>query len=150
MPRKDYSAEGLTIHWDSDLCIHSGRCLQALPEVFDTAARPWIRPGATPADDLAVAVDACPSRALTYTRSDGGPDGPGARRSEDAGVRVPADAFTIHVKPAGPLAVTGPVQVLSAEGEVLAGGDRVFLCRCGGSARKPVCDGTHKRSGFQG
>jgi CDGSH-type Zn-finger protein len=29
-------------------------------------------------------------------------------------------------------------------------GDPVFLCRCGGSANKPFCDGTHKRNGFQG
>ena len=26
---------------------------------------------------------------------------------------------------------------------------RVFLCRCGGSANKPFCDGTHRRLGFQ-
>ncbi|WP_117238098.1 CDGSH iron-sulfur domain-containing protein [Thermus sediminis] len=26
---------------------------------------------------------------------------------------------------------------------------RVFLCRCGGSANKPFCDGAHKRLGFQ-
>jgi len=25
----------------------------------------------------------------------------------------------------------------------------VVLCRCGGSATKPFCDGTHKRNGFQ-
>jgi uncharacterized Fe-S cluster protein YjdI len=151
VPQKDYAAEGLVIHWDSDLCIHSANCLRALPAVFDTSARPWVQPGDTPADDLAAAVDTCPSRALTYTRSDGGADGPGARRGADgADPAVAEGSFTIHVKPDGPLAVTGPVQVLSGDGDVLASGDRVFLCRCGQSGRKPVCDGSHKRSGFQG
>ena len=153
MPQKDYTAESIVIHWDSDLCIHSANCIRALPAVFDTAARPWIQPGDTPANDLAAAVDQCPSRALTYTRSDGGAEGPGARRAADAsaGTSGPADgAFTIHVKPDGPLAVTGPVRVLDTGGNQLAAGERVFLCRCGESGRKPVCDGSHKRSGFRG
>jgi CDGSH-type Zn-finger protein len=40
--------------------------------------------------------------------------------------------------------------VLDTDGNLLAAGDRVFLCRCGASGRKPVCDGSHKRSGFRG
>ena len=26
---------------------------------------------------------------------------------------------------------------------------KLALCRCGGSERKPFCDGTHKRTGFR-
>ncbi len=52
----------------------------------------------------------------------------------------------------GPLLVSGTVQVVNAEGQPIAvqPGPRVALCRCGHSAKKPFCDGSHKTSGFQG
>lgn len=48
----------------------------------------------------------------------------------------------------GPLVVEGPVTLRGPDG-ALEAAERLFLCRCGGSATKPRCDGTHKRIGFQ-
>lgn len=36
------------------------------------------------------------------------------------------------------------------ESTTLRTGEVYTLCRCGGSARKPFCDGTHRRIGFDG
>jgi CDGSH-type Zn-finger protein len=63
---------------------------------------------------------------------------------------------TITPKPNGPLIVEGPVRILGPDGAEIPVPPRkdgtpaqvVVLCRCGGSARKPFCDGTHKRNGF--
>ena len=51
----------------------------------------------------------------------------------------------------GPYRVEGPIRLIDADGTEydLAGqGEVIALCRCGGSATKPFCDGTHKRLGF--
>src|SRR6266568_290324 len=64
---------------------------------------------------------------------------------------------TITPKANGPLIVEGPVRILTPDGRELTPPPRkdgkpaevVVLCRCGGSATKPFCDGTHKRNGFQ-
>jgi len=53
----------------------------------------------------------------------------------------------ITCKPNGPyfLANAG---LRGASGEDHPVGEGVALCRCGGSARKPFCDGTHRKNGF--
>jgi len=66
------------------------------------------------------------------------------------------DETRITPKPNGPLVVQGPVKIVTPDGRELAVPPRkdgrpaevVVLCRCGGSATKPFCDGTHKRNGF--
>jgi len=57
---------------------------------------------------------------------------------------------TVKLLPDGPLQVKGEVEVQDAQGNPLPvkSGD-VFLCRCGQSANKPFCDGTHKKVGFK-
>ena len=58
---------------------------------------------------------------------------------------------TISVKKNGPFRVEGPVRLLDVEGNEydLTGKPGISLCRCGHSANKPFCDGSHNRIGFQ-
>jgi CDGSH-type Zn-finger protein len=50
----------------------------------------------------------------------------------------------------GPLQVKGPIQLVDAkDGEFKLLKDPVYLCRCGHSADKPFCDGTHAKIGFK-
>jgi len=57
----------------------------------------------------------------------------------------------ITVRPNGPYRVEGTVKLLDANGGQwdLTGKPAISLCRCGGSANKPFCDGTHAKIGFQ-
>ncbi|MBO0883069.1 MAG: CDGSH iron-sulfur domain-containing protein [Mycobacterium sp.] len=49
----------------------------------------------------------------------------------------------------GPLIVRGPFRIVGPDGvEVECGRRTVALCRCGRSARKPFCDGSHQRGRF--
>ncbi|HJY85921.1 MAG TPA: CDGSH iron-sulfur domain-containing protein [Candidatus Acidoferrales bacterium] len=51
----------------------------------------------------------------------------------------------------GPLRVEGEFEILDPRGNRFGLGGRpaVSLCRCGHSANKPFCDGSHKTVGFQ-
>jgi CDGSH-type Zn-finger protein/uncharacterized Fe-S cluster protein YjdI len=57
--------------------------------------------------------------------------------------------LTIRPRPDGPLMCTGPLVVAGTDGRT-AYAESTFLCRCGASANKPYCDGTHKKIGFTG
>jgi 3-phenylpropionate/trans-cinnamate dioxygenase ferredoxin subunit len=46
--------------------------------------------------------------------------------------------------------VTGEVELRDADGKVYPAKREMWLCRCGASTRKPFCDGTHSKIGFQG
>jgi CDGSH-type Zn-finger protein len=51
----------------------------------------------------------------------------------------------------GPLQVEAGAQICDAAGKVFTvpEGKPVFLCRCGQSANKPFCDGTHRKAEFK-
>ena len=58
----------------------------------------------------------------------------------------------IRCRPNGPFLVEGPVTIVDHNGNAFpVNPDKpaVALCRCGQSARKPFCDGTHNRIGFE-
>lgn len=58
------------------------------------------------------------------------------------------DKVTITSLTDGPLEVTGEVEILASDGTVVKESTKSYLCRCGHSAKKPFCDGAHKREGF--
>lgn len=55
---------------------------------------------------------------------------------------------TIKTLTDGPLEVSGEVEILAADGTTIKETDKSYLCRCGHSAKKPFCDGAHKKEGF--
>jgi CDGSH-type Zn-finger protein len=55
-------------------------------------------------------------------------------------------AVVIRAYPDGPLLVRGDFELQDENGEPLPAERRtIALCRCGHSALKPLCDGTHTR-----
>lgn len=49
----------------------------------------------------------------------------------------------------GPYKVEGAIDLYYDDQKVDAAQSPVFLCRCGASSKKPFCDGTHSKIGFQ-
>jgi len=136
MAERTYETDEIIIYWDSSRCIHTGFCLRALPEVFDTSQRPWVQPEDHAGEEIANAIEQCPTGALKYEWKDG------RGTPAEAAVRiVPA--------PNGPLFVRGPVSVETRSGNVLANEERIALCRCGASQNQPFCDLSHKSVGFR-
>ncbi len=64
---------------------------------------------------------------------------------------MPENEVKITVRLNGSLRVEGPIKLVDANGNEwdLTGKPAISLCRCGHSANKPFCDGTHKTIGFQ-
>lgn len=121
----------VTIRFEAQKCIHSRGCVLGRPDVFVPNVKgEWIHPDAATPDEVAELAHNCPSGAITYERTDGGPQ-------EKAPV-----VNLARVRENGPLAL---------HGELVIGGQPVFratLCRCGASQRKPFCDGSHAALGF--
>ncbi|WP_407538234.1 (4Fe-4S)-binding protein [Deinococcus radiomollis] len=134
---KHYATPEVTVSYDATRCIHVRACVEGLPQVFDPAARPWIRPQNAGAALLAEVVSRCPSGALHAVLT----AGDGSEQNEQ-----PQRPTTITPMPDGPLAIRGEVSIMTPQGEQTE--LRAALCRCGSSSNKPFCDGTHARVGW--
>jgi CDGSH-type Zn-finger protein len=70
-----------------------------------------------------------------------------------SGLHVPGEqdpAVTITPYPDGPLLVRGDFALKTVQGKPIdPGRATIALCRCGKSATKPFCDGTHKATRFR-
>jgi uncharacterized Fe-S cluster protein YjdI len=135
-PHRIYANDKIEVTWEPRLCIHVRNCVR-LNSVFDPEARPWVNVDGADPDEIAAAVRSCPTGALHFRRFDGG-------EQEEA-----AEETRIDPRPNGPLFVRGHVRVLDGDGHVIREDTRVALCRCGSSANKPFCDGSHRRVGFR-
>ncbi len=57
----------------------------------------------------------------------------------------PSAEVSIKIRENGPLVVSGPISVVDHEGNpIICDGANTAFCRCGLSAQKPFCDGTHR------
>lgn len=129
-----YRGAALNVMYDKGRCIHTAACIRSLPRAFDPRSRPWVMPDNGSVDAVVRAVESCPTGALTYERLDGGP------------AEAPAAANAVLVSRNGPLYFRGRLKVGTEDGD--REDYRLAFCRCGASARKPLCDGSHHQVRF--
>jgi uncharacterized Fe-S cluster protein YjdI len=137
---KKYSNGEITIVWKPATCIHSAICWKqpdGLPAVFNPAERPWIKPKAADTETLIKHVKKCPSGALSIeTIQD---------ISEKSPQIMPVN---IEMIANGPIMIKGNHCIVDNKGDKNNKTENSFLCRCGASANKPYCDGSHSKIGF--
>ncbi len=112
----------------------------AFARFCDVAGQVWNlveQEGADAAELTAREAGLCPSGRLVARDHVGGSDLEPAFTPSIGIVADPAQGV------AGPLWIRGGIPVVSADGETYEVRNRVTLCRCGASANKPFCDGSH-------
>lgn len=128
------AGRGVVVRDVRGLCEHAGFC--TLPDT-----NVWAMVRSQDPEVLAavrVMVDHCLSGALTRAEDPGS--------AQDTEPVLPA---RVAVVDDGPYLVTGGVAIAAADGAEYERRNRVTLCRCGASANKPFCDGSHAEAGFR-
>ena len=131
---KRYTDNDLTVVWQPSKCSHSKNCFHGLPEVFNPENRPWVQLDAKDNEAIIAQVKQCPSGALSLEAE---------AELEDKGVIT-----HVNVTKGGPLLVEGSLSITLPNGEQVEKEGMTALCRCGASANKPYCDGSHNNIEF--
>jgi uncharacterized Fe-S cluster protein YjdI len=128
---KKYSNDEVTVVWQPDKCIHSAICISGLPNVFDNQKRPWVNIQGATSERIIEQVKACPSGALSYFMN-------GQENQVVENLQT-----VVEVLPDGPLLIHGTLKVKGKGGNETIKEKTTAFCRCGASANKPYCDGSH-------
>lgn len=136
-PLEYYEGKEITIVYDRYLCMGAGYCGELEP-VFGTHDKPIYEPDGAPVEAIIETIRKCPSGALSYILN---------------GEHVTAyySETQIVVEKDGPLHCQGDITLIDDQDsdKLLPEADHYSLCRCGGSKKKPLCDGSHIDNGFK-
>ena len=134
---KKYSNGEITIVWKPQVCIHSTICWRGaagLPEVFNPAERPWIKPAGADTPRIVEQINKCPSGAPSFYYND----------QQENPQEIQQELTRVEVMDKGPLMVIGEVIIKHPDGREEIKTKKCALCRCGHSKNKPYCDGSHR------
>jgi CDGSH-type Zn-finger protein/uncharacterized Fe-S cluster protein YjdI len=130
---EEIRGKSLILRFEGSKCIHSRHCVLGRPDVFvPNVQGEWIHPDAATPEEVAELAHLCPSGAITYERTDGGPQ------------EQPPKVNLARVRENGPIAIHAPIEIDGQPAMM-----RATLCRCGASKNKPFCDASHVAAGFQ-
>jgi uncharacterized Fe-S cluster protein YjdI len=62
---QEYRNDKITVRYDEKICIHAGKCVRGLPQVFDVNKTPWINVNGADIAALKQTIAQCPSGALS-------------------------------------------------------------------------------------
>lgn len=126
----------LAMRDDRSICSKAGFCSNRATNVWDAMGGSATEDTIVRAQVIAM-VERCPSGALTY------------RLEPHADDIEPDLRRTVVVVDDGPLHLAGMATVQRSDGKTFETRNRMALCRCGASSSKPLCDGTHRDTGFR-
>jgi CDGSH-type Zn-finger protein len=133
----DPGGQGLVVKKDNYLCMLSGFCGNRqtnIDRLVSETAEPRVRA------EIIAMIERCPCGAYTYAMLPGEAD-----IEPDLPVQIAVTTEITSDGPIdGPLWVTGNIPVERSDGQPFETRNRVTLCNCGESRKKPLCDGTHR------
>jgi len=128
---------GIVVKLDNHLCMESGFCgnrLTNIKEMLFRTDEPSVRA------EIIAMIERCPAGAYTYAMKEDDPD-----IEPDLPQQI---AVSIDINSDGPVRsafwVTGNIPIERSDGKPFEIRNRVTLCSCGASRKKPLCDGVHR------